>query len=131
MKILLVTHAIIWFINADIQLPQKSIQIIKEIKIKCYINIASIWEIVIKISLVKLDIYGGIDEISKIIKRFEIELLPINFEHIQKLFKLTFHHKDPFDRIIISLSLTEHLTIISKDENFRNMMFIYFGNKKI
>jgi PIN domain nuclease of toxin-antitoxin system len=76
MKILLDTHAIVWFINGDNQLPQKSIKIIKDINIKCFISIASIWEIAIKISLGKLDINGGFDEISKIMKRFEIGLLP-------------------------------------------------------
>jgi PIN domain nuclease of toxin-antitoxin system len=118
MKILLDTHAIIWFINGDIQLPQKSIQIIKDIKIKCYISIASIWEIAIKISLGKLEINGGFDEILKIMKKFEIELLPVTFEHIQKLLKMEHYHRYPFDRIIISQSMAENLTIISKDENF-------------
>jgi len=51
--------------------------------------------------------------------RFEIDLLPITFEHLQKLLTLEFHHRDPFDRIIISQGLTEEFTIITKDENFK------------
>jgi len=45
-------------------------------------------------------------------------LLPITFEHIQKLLTLEFHHNDPFDRIIISQGFVEKLTIVTKDENF-------------
>ena len=49
----------------------------------------------------------------------EIELLPITFEHIQELNKLEFHHKDPFDRLIIAQGIAEKLTVLTKDENFR------------
>jgi PIN domain nuclease of toxin-antitoxin system len=49
----------------------------------------------------------------------EIEILPITFEHIQKLLQLDFHHRDPFDRIILSQSLSENLPILTKDENFQ------------
>ena len=48
----------------------------------------------------------------------EIEILPITFEHLQRLLTLEFHYKDPFDRIIISQALAERLTILSKDEHF-------------
>jgi PIN domain nuclease of toxin-antitoxin system len=118
MDLLLDTHALIWFINGDNQLPDKSVNLIKNIENRCFISIASVWEIAIKQSLGKLDINGGFDEISKIMRRFEMELLPITFEHIQKLLTLDFHHRDPFDRIIISQGLAEKLTVVTKDDNF-------------
>jgi PIN domain nuclease of toxin-antitoxin system len=120
MDLLLDTHALIWFINGDNQLPNKAVKIIKDLNSKCFVSIASIWEIAIKISLGKLDLNGGFDEISKIMKQYEIELLPITFEHIQTLLKLEFYHRDPFDRIIISQSLVEKLFIVTKDKNFPN-----------
>lgn len=49
---------------------------------------------------------------------YDFEILPITFEHIQKLLTLDFCHRDPFDRIIISQGLVEKLTVITKDENF-------------
>jgi PIN domain nuclease of toxin-antitoxin system len=118
MELLLDTHALIWFINGDTKLPEKSIKLIKDLNIKCYVSIASIWEIAIKVSLKKLDLNGGLEEISKLMNRYEIELLPLTFEHIQKLINLKFHHRDPFDRMIISQSLVEKLTIVTKDEIF-------------
>ncbi len=120
MDILLDTHALIWFINGDEKLPNKAVNLIKDIKSNCFVSIASIWEIAIKISLGKLEMNGGLDDISKVMSRYEIELLPITFEHIQKLLTLDYHHRDPFDRIIISQGLVENLTIITKDENFVN-----------
>jgi PIN domain nuclease of toxin-antitoxin system len=45
-------------------------------------------------------------------------LLPITFEHLQRLIQLDFHHRDPFDRIIIAQALTEGLPIATKDEIF-------------
>jgi PIN domain nuclease of toxin-antitoxin system len=118
MDLLLDTHAFIWFVNGDNQLPDKSINLIKKLDNKCHISVASIWEIAIKLSIGKLDLNDKFEEIAKIMKQNHIELLPITFEHIQKLLTLDFHHRDPFDRIIISQWLVEKLTIITKDENF-------------
>ena len=118
MDLLLDTHALIWFINGDNQLPDKSVNLIKNLENKCFVSIATVWEIAIKLSLGKLDLNGGFDEISKIMRHYDFELLPITFEHIQKLLTLDFHHRDPFDRIIISQGLVEKLTVITKDENF-------------
>lgn len=129
MDLLLDTHALIWFINGDEQLPDKSIKLIRNIDIKCFISIASIWKIAIKLSLGKLDLNGGFDEISRIMRRYEIELLPITFEHIQKLLTLDFHHRDPFDRIIISQGLVEKLTVVTKDENFLKYNIKLLWNK--
>jgi len=118
MNLLLDTHALIWFINGDNQLPEKSIKLIKNLDNKCFVSIVSIWEIAIKLSLGKLDLHGGFDEISRILRRYEIELLPITFEHIQTLMSLDYHHRDPFYRIIISQGFVENLSIVTKDENF-------------
>ena len=91
-----------------------------------FVSIASIWEIAIKLSLGKLDLHGGFDEISKIMRQYKIELFPITFEHIQKLMTLEFHHRDPFDRIIISQGLVENQEIVSRDKIFDD-----YGVKRI
>lgn len=119
MEVLLDTHILIWFINGDDALSEKSKKIISNIDNKCHISIASIWEIAIKLSLGKLSLNGGLTKISKILKKYEIEILPIEFSHIEKLLKLEFYHKDPFDRIIISQSLVEKIPIITIDEKFK------------
>ena len=118
MELLLDTHALIWFLNGDKQLPEKSIRLIKNLDFRCHVSVASIWEIAIKLSLKKLELNDSFEEISKNMRQYDIELLPVTFEHIQKLLTLEFHHNDPFDRIIISQGLFEKLTIVTKDEIF-------------
>ncbi|MEN9523159.1 MAG: hypothetical protein RL065_1536, partial [Bacteroidota bacterium] len=61
---------------------------------------------------------SSFDKLSEILSENEIELLPVSFQHIQQLVNLPFHHRDPFDRIIIAQSKVEKLVLISKDEAF-------------
>lgn len=118
MQLLLDTHTFIWFISGDQALPQRALNAIKDTDNKCYISIASIWEIAIKFSLKKLELKSDFDNIIDFLAANDIEILPINFQHLQKVIGLEFHHRDPFDRIIIAQGLVENLTIITKDENF-------------
>jgi PIN domain nuclease of toxin-antitoxin system len=118
MQLLLDTHTFIWFISGDSTLPQQVINAIKDVNNKCFISIASIWEIAIKSSLKKLTLQSDFNLISDFLAANDITLLPITFEHLQKLLTLEFHHRDPFDRVIIAQGLTEQLTILTKDEHF-------------
>jgi PIN domain nuclease of toxin-antitoxin system len=118
MDLLLDTHGLIWFINGDNLLPKKAVYLIKDIKNKCYVSIASIWEIAIKISLNKLILNGGFEKVAEIIDNNEFEILPISFEHITEIMSLEFHHRDPFDRIIIAQGIVENIPIITKDKFF-------------
>jgi PIN domain nuclease of toxin-antitoxin system len=65
-----------------------------------------------------LELKSDFDKIVDFLADNDIEILPISFEHLQRLLTLEFHHRDPFDRIIISQGLVERLTILSKDEHF-------------
>jgi len=120
MNLLIDTHAFMWFINGDKSLPAKVINLIKNIENKCFISIASIWEIAIKFSLGRLDLEGEFGEISNFLNENDIEIIPITFEHIQTLLRLEYYHRDPFDRIIISQGIYDSLVIVTKDENFKN-----------
>jgi len=118
MNLLLDTHAFLWFIGGDKQLPDKSVELIKNTENNCYLSIASLWEIAIKFSLGKIELKNGFEELNKIIQHSEIEILPLSFDHLKQLTKLDFHHRDPFDRIIISQGISEKLTVVTKDDNF-------------
>jgi len=118
MDILLDTHVFMWFMNGDKSLTDSVRKIIADVNNKCYFSIASIWEIAIKHSTNKLELASGFNNIQDFMIENDIELLPISFEHIQRLLKLDYHHRDPFDRIIIAQGLEDGLTILSKDSNF-------------
>jgi PIN domain nuclease of toxin-antitoxin system len=118
MKILLDTHAFIWFVEDDSQLTDITKRIIEKQTNEIYLSIASIWEIAIKLQLKKLDIKRTIEEIIDLATLNGFELLPILPEHIIRLTTLDFHHRDPFDRIIIAQGLTENQEIVSRDKIF-------------
>ena len=118
MNLLLDTHTFIWFLNGDNQLPASIKNVIADTSNKCVLSIASIWEIAIKRSLNKLELQGDFNQITVFLSNNEIEVLPITFGHIQQLLHLDFHHRDPFDRIIIAQAITENLTIATKDSTF-------------
>ena len=82
-------------------------------------SIASIWEMGIKISVNKLQLELSLEELKQVLIANEIEILPMDFEHIIELSNLAFHHRDPFDRILICQAKCENLTILSKDTNFK------------
>ena len=119
MNFLLDTHTFIWFINGDHSLPDNVIDKIKNVENQCFFSIASIWEIAIKMKLNKLHLKSDFDNITDFCIENEIIVLPIAFEHLQALNQLEFHHRDPFDRLIIAQSIAEKLTVLTKDENFK------------
>jgi len=118
MNYLLDTHTLIWFLEGVAELSQTSLEAIEKEGSNCFVSIASIWEIAIKISINKLEMKTSFEKLNQLIWQNSFELIPIRFEHTKELLKLPFHHKDPFDRIIISQAIIENLTIISKDNNF-------------
>lgn len=118
MNLLLDTHVFIWFLNGDPQLSKTLKDLISDVSNKCFISIASIWEIAIKMSLKKLELQGSFPQINEFINQNDFEILPITFDHLQVLLKLEFHHRDPFDRIIIAQALNENITLATKDPGF-------------
>ncbi len=117
---LLDTHTFIWFINGDNELSRNARELIEADDSVNFISIASIWEIAIKISLGKLQLNTSFEEIDRQIDNNGFHLLPITFEHTLLLSRLPFHHRDPFDRMIIAQSVANRLTVISKDSNLKN-----------
>lgn len=118
MRILLDTQAFIWFVENDKQLPAKISKIIENSENSILISIASLWEMTIKMSLDKLQLSCIIDQMIEKLYDNGFEILPIDPVHIIKLSTLSYIHRDPFDRIIISQGLSEQITIISSDKVF-------------
>jgi PIN domain nuclease of toxin-antitoxin system len=92
-----------------------------------YFSLASLWEIGIKAALGKLQFRRKLTEYYSLLKD-EVGLIPIGIEaeHIEKAVNLPYHHKDPFDRLIIGQALTENLTILTSDSHFDS-----YGCKRI
>jgi PIN domain nuclease of toxin-antitoxin system len=118
MNNLLDTHTLIWFLNGDDFLSKKAIKNIENKSATNFISIASLWEIAIKLSLGKLELHTDFNSVSDQIIKNGFQILPITFEDTLILSTLPFHHRDPFDRIIICQSINNKFTILSKDKYF-------------
>ena len=118
MRILVDTQAFIWFVEDDNQLPEKIKIELEDIDNSIVISIASLWEMTIKLSLGKLNLGCLIEEMIDKVYQNGFEILPILPDHIIKLSKLDYFHRDPFDRIIISQVLSENMVIVSSDKVF-------------
>ncbi|QIR39984.1 type II toxin-antitoxin system VapC family toxin [Tolypothrix sp. PCC 7910] len=116
MKFLLDTQAFLWFVLNDRALSQIACDLIVEPFNDILLSPASYWEIAIKVSIGKYEIHGDFATwIEHQIQVNELEILPIKVSHVAALVTLPFHHKDPFDRLLVAQALTEEIPIISVD----------------
>jgi PIN domain nuclease of toxin-antitoxin system len=119
MKVLLDTHAFLWYLLGDPNLSLKSKNII-DTKENLYFSIVSLWEIAIKINIGKLQIYRPIEDLSKELQYTNIQILPILAQDIELYSALNFpsNHRDPFDRMLIVQAINLSLVVISTDVKF-------------
>jgi PIN domain nuclease of toxin-antitoxin system len=120
MKNLLDTHTFIWFLDDNKNLSPTAIAYIEDSKAENFISIVSLWEIAIKISLGKLEIKIPFENLEEYILANNFQILSISFYDLIKLSDLLFHHRDPFDRLLIAQSLSNKMNLISKDSIFKD-----------
>ncbi len=119
MRLLLDTHIFIWLIEGNPNLSQAAREAIEDESNTLHLSIVSLWEITIKTSLGKLDLAIPLEQIViNFILPSGMEILPIHLPHLLILQKLPFHHRDPFDRLLIAQAKSEGLTLVSEDGTF-------------
>lgn len=119
MRFLLDTHAFLWFINGDKKLPKTTRSLIADMENEVLLSIASLWEIAIKTSIGKLTLRKPFNElIPEQLALNDIDLLPITLNDLSLVSTLPFHHRDPFDRMLIAQAITNKIPIVSHDANF-------------
>jgi PIN domain nuclease of toxin-antitoxin system len=118
MRFIIDTSTYIWYLNGSEKLSKIAFDIIENKNNNIFISIASIWELSIKVKLGKLKLISDIYTLEDDLYRYKITILPITITDIHKNYKLPFHHRDPFDRMIISQSLVSGMPIIACDELF-------------
>ncbi len=119
MRLLLDTHAYLWFVGGNSALPSRTVKIIADLENERFVSFASLWEISIKAGLGKLTLPFGLDELCEDQLTINGFLpLPIGLDHIRGVNRLPHHHGDPFDRLLIAQCEAERLTIVSRDPAF-------------
>ena len=117
MRYLLDTHALLWFLEGSPRLPDPVAEIIESADTQKAVSVASLWEATIKISLGKLQVEGGIEDLWEAVVANGFTILPIQEPYLARLAQLPFIHRDPFDRLLIATALAEGLTLITSDQD--------------
>lgn len=116
MKILLDTHAFLWWITDDPQLSPRARHIIRDGKNEIFLSAANGWEIAIKAQLGRLKLPDKPELfISEQMSMNAIQGLPVEISHALHVYNLPGHHQDPFDRMLVSQSQLEGMHILTSD----------------
>lgn len=120
MRVLLDTHAFLWWIMNDERLSGPSRKVISQAENQIFFSAASAWEISIKCQLGKLELPGKPEPfISEQVQVNNFTALPINLTHALQVFELPALHRDPFDRMLVVQSRVERLPVLTMDEKIR------------
>ena len=119
MKLLVDTHALIWWWMDGTRLPEKARAAISDGETSVWVSVASVWEIAIKHGLGKLELHpkilAGLRS-GDALKTFDE--LPITRRHVVEAGALPHYHGDPFDRLLIAQAKLEGLTLVSNEKLF-------------
>ncbi len=119
MKLLLDTHALLWFLLEDAKLSSNARSLIADPANDPLVSPASYWEIAIKISLDKYTLAEDFVEFMESqLAENDLTVLPITVAHAAVVARLPFHHRDPFDRLLIAQAMVESVPVLSSDRAF-------------
>jgi PIN domain nuclease of toxin-antitoxin system len=117
-RLLLDSHAFLWWVRGDPGLTRRARAAIADTGNDCFVSHASVWEMAIKASVGKL-------KLPATVERFVVEhcdangfgLLPITLAHVAAVEALPFHHRDPFDRLLVAQARHEGMALVSRDQS--------------
>ena len=116
MRLLLDTHAFLWFLANDRSLSSSALQAIANPQNDVFVSTVSAWEIAIKASSGKLTLTRPFASIfPHQLAQNNLDLLPIETAHLAGLFTLPSIHRDPFDRLLVAQAIVEGMTLVTAD----------------
>jgi len=119
MRLLLDTHAFLWWVADAPELSAPAREAIRDPDADCWLSLASCWEMAIKQSLGKLRLPSPLPRfVPEQLAANRIQQLGIEFRHVARVASLPFHHRDPFDRLLVVQADAEDLVLVSADPAF-------------
>jgi PIN domain nuclease of toxin-antitoxin system len=116
MKVLLDTHTFLWWITDNPKLSSHVSKIIGDGRNELFLSAASGWEIAIKAKLGRIKIPDKPEQfVSEQMVANAIQGLPIQISHALHIYNLPYHHRDPFDRMLVAQAQLEGLPILTDD----------------
>ena len=116
MKLLLDTHAALWFLADDKRMSENATRHLTDDSNRILLSAAVVWEIAVKRSLGKLVVT---EEYQSLLLGAGVQALPITLDHAAAVERLPAHHRDPFDRMLVAQALGEGAAIVSRDDVLR------------
>jgi PIN domain nuclease of toxin-antitoxin system len=113
-RLLLDTHVLLWWDEGERLDPQARHAI--EAATEVFVSAVSAWEIAIKTALGRLD---PVRTVAEAIEECGFQELPVTVRHAAAVAGLPFHHRDPFDRLLVAQAKVEQLTVVTRDPTFR------------
>jgi len=116
LNLLLDTHTALWFVSADPRLSERALGHLRDGANRVLVSAVVVWEVAIKRSLGKLD---APDEYLSLLLGAGAQPLAVSIDHALAVERLPWHHRDPFDRLLIAQASLESAAIVSRDEALR------------
>jgi PIN domain nuclease of toxin-antitoxin system len=116
LKLLLDTHAALWFLSGDDRLGENARRHLTDDTNRVLLSAAVVWEIAIKRALGKLVVP---DEYLSLLLDAGVQPLPVSLAHAAAVERLPPHHRDPFDRMLVSQATVEGGALVSRDAVLR------------
>ena len=119
MKLLLDSHALIWYVDQDFLLSDGARAAVSDPSNDLLLSAATIWEIAIKVGLGKLTFSLPYRRwISQAMADLGVAVLPLTVDYADAQTRLPFHHRDPFDRLLVAQAQIERIPLVSRDPIF-------------
>ncbi len=113
MKLLLDTHAVLWWLADDHRIGDEVVRHLTDDTNQVLISAVVVWEVAIKRSLGKLK---APEAVGPTLVEAGAQPLPVTIEHAAAVERLPWVHRDPFDRLLVAQALTEDAVVVSGDE---------------
>jgi PIN domain nuclease of toxin-antitoxin system len=116
MNLLLDTHPLLWWLGNDPTLSKEARAAIRDSKNTVFVSAVTVWEIIIKKALGKLETPDNLEEALEL---NNFQPLPVTIQHALAVGDLPLIHRDPFDRMLVAQAKLENLTLVTRDENLK------------
>jgi PIN domain nuclease of toxin-antitoxin system len=119
-RILLDTHTFLWWNEASPRLSKKALVLVADPANTVLLSVVSAWELVLKTQTGKLRLPESPSVyVPTRMGHYAMEALPVTLAHVLASEALPFHHRDPFDRLLIAQAIVEGIPIVTADPEFR------------
>ena len=120
-RYLLDSNAFLWAKTEPQRIRREAFEKISYGDSQLFVSLATVWELAIKSSKGKLDAFAAMiasRPLDVLLSESDFTLLNVNLDHVTMAHQLPFHHRDPFDRMLVAQAMTEDLTVITSDRTF-------------